>query len=88
MLFIKSEDLKLKHEILINEVYEFLKVEHKNKDKLINKHERKYSEEISYSNWTYLRNIYFKEIKKLEIQLGWDCSSWLNQTEKMVVESL
>ena len=75
MLFLKTEDLKEKHEETLHRVYEFLSVaeidhtEHKiifsNKYSMMEPSDRK-----------FLQKTFRKEIEEIEGLLGWDCYSW------------
>jgi len=75
LLFLKTEDLKEKHEETLHRVYEFLSVaktehtEHKiifsNKYNIMKPSDRK-----------FLQKTFCKEIEEIEGLLGWDCYSW------------
>lgn len=81
-LIINSTSLRHDQRDTLLEVYEFLGIEstayaeQKNPPPLIS-HKGVYTYAMSENEREYLKNIYFWEIKELEIALGWDCSEWV-----------
>lgn len=79
VLIMKSEDLKQKPDEALNRVCEFLQVRRFNNIVAKNVHSRPYVSGINENERNYLQSIFEPEIKKLETELKWDCSEWLDK---------
>jgi len=76
-LIIKSQDLKYKLDKTLSVISNFLDVPSFPNIKNKNEHARTYISKMTPEEYTYLRSIFFNEIKELEKTLDWDCSDWL-----------
>lgn len=75
ILFLRTEDLRQKHDITINRICDFLCIERLNhtKSEIIFSNEY---EEMRLIDKKFLQNKFHNEINKLEVLLGWNCSDW------------
>ena len=76
-LLLKYEDLKFDHSNTLSKISEFLGVKEFADIQYSDTHSRNYVSSISEEDRSYLKNIFYYEIKKLETMLSWECSDWL-----------
>ncbi len=76
-LILKSQNLKYKPNKTLSRISKFLDVQDFQKLKHKDVHSRSYVSKITAEEYDHLKNIFFYEIKKLELILSWDCSDWL-----------
>ena len=78
-LFLKQEDLKNDLQVTLDSIATFLEITPFDKVNKLNIHSREYIDELNNKDRRFLDNIFFNDIKQLEIILGWDCSEWFKR---------
>lgn len=76
-LFIKHSALKNDLTSTLDEVSAFLGVSDFEKQEQLDVHSREYVSAMTEQDRTYLKDLYFHDIKQVEKMLGWDCTEWL-----------
>lgn len=79
VLILKSEELKDQPVTALQKISDFLKVSPFENVTPQIVHSIPYTSEMSEAERQYLHSVYEFEIRGLERELGWDCSSWLEQ---------
>lgn len=74
MLFLKNEDLKVRHIPTLNRVYDFLGVKRLNQPQYFIKFN--FYQPMEAWEQEYLAQKYARELNELESLLNWDCSEW------------
>jgi len=82
VLILKSENLLIDHYSTLNKITDFLNISRFISLEKHVIHTRKYPSILSESDYNFLYNFFFLEIKKLEEMLQWDCSTWLQPYDK------
>lgn len=77
ILILKNEYLRDEPEKCLQQVCEFLEVEHYESVSHKEIHSRPYTSQMSEKEREYLRSVYEFDIRQVERMLDWDCSSWL-----------
>lgn len=78
-LILKSEDLKKNPNKILNDICDFLEIMHFKKISHKDVHTRKYESTMDEKDRIHLISIYHQEIKKIERELKWNCSEWLEK---------
>jgi len=77
IIIIRHEDLLFKHQETLTKIFNFIGVE--SEYNILCEHINVSNDQscMSKEEKKLLKNIFYDEIKKLEIMLDWDCRSWL-----------
>ena len=77
VLILRQEDLKKDVKRTLDSISEFLGVSRFENVAPVVKHKREYNYDMLNEDKVFLRNLFYQEIKELEVMLSWDCSDWL-----------
>lgn len=75
-LIVKTDDLKINQQFVLNKIWDFLGVPRLNVESRIQVFSIPYQSYMSKDEFDYLYNVFYLEICVLEHMLGWDCSEW------------
>ena len=84
VLILKQENLQQHLDKTLNRVTQFLNISDFPPQEKKTVHGRTYQKSLGGTDFNYLKNLYFYEIKEIEKLLGWDCSNWLDNRETIL----
>lgn len=76
VLFIKQDDFKNNHDLVLLETFKFLNIDKSIKVKKKIVHKREYNTTMTKDNREFLYSIYKNDILEVERLLNWNCSDW------------
>lgn len=77
LLILRHEDLLTDFTQSHRHICKFLKISMPEEIPIPKKHNLPYKESITQADWEYLADIFYSDISRLEKQLNWNCSHWL-----------
>ncbi len=87
-LIIRNEDLKDKPYETLKKVFNFLNVSIPSNIIIKSSNSGRYLSPLSFKEFKYLKNTFSLEIQTLEKMLKWDCSKWLEYSNKQNIHFL
>jgi hypothetical protein len=81
-LILRNEELRVAPQSTLSKVWFFLGVSELNNIQAMRRHTRPYTSSMEGQAWDVLKNIYEKDVNRLEAELKWNCSDWLSNTSR------
>jgi len=85
VLFIKYEDMQLYPDVTLQEISDFLNIAPFKQQNMEYIFQLPYKSTLLYSDYLYLKDYFYYDIKAVEQLLDWNCTKWLEKEKRLKV---